>query len=343
MDVDERERLAIQFQRLRPRLLAVAYRMLGSVADGEDVVQDAWVRLQRAADADPTRPIEDVAAWLITTVARLALDQLRTARVTRTAYVGPWLPEPWVDVLPATDPADRVSLVDQVSLALLVVLESLSPAERAVFVLHDTFGMPFGDVADVVARTPAACRQLASRARKHVQGLTPRADVDAGAHKRALLAFLAAASGGDLEGLARVLDPSVVYRTDGGGVVGAARRVVVGADRVARVVIGVTAKHYDAAVTDVQFVAVNGLPGALLRVGGVLCGVISLVVADERVTEVNMLLNPDKLALVERQLNRPEARLEAVHELLSIDRDRYRTDIVDVDKFPESDRCTPKP
>ena len=200
---------AERFAQARPRLLRLAYSELGDVGEAEDVVQEAWLRLERA-DAEA---IENLDGWLTTVVARLALDRLRSARARRETYVGPWLPEPLV----SDDPADRVTLDESVSYALLTVLEQLSPAERTAFVLHDVFDVPFGDVAEVVGRTPEAVRQLASRARRHVRRERPRFAASRDEHERAVRAFARAVAEGDLEGLVAVLDPDVVWTSDGGG------------------------------------------------------------------------------------------------------------------------------
>ena len=199
-----------RFAQARPRLLRLAYSELGDVGEAEDVVQEAWLRLERADAAT----IQNLDGWLTTVVARLALDRLGSARARRETYVGPWLPEP---VASDDDPADRVTLDETVSYALLIVLEQLSPAERTAFVLHDVFDVPFGDVAEVVGRTPEAVRQLASRARRHVEREGPRFAASHAEHDRAVRAFGRAAAEGDIEGLVAVLDPDVVWTSDGGG------------------------------------------------------------------------------------------------------------------------------
>jgi RNA polymerase sigma-70 factor (ECF subfamily) len=282
--------LAQQFEEHRGHLRGVAYSILGTVSEADDVVQDAWLRLQRAGADD----IDDLRAWLTTVVARLALDVLGSARKRREAYVGPWLPEPLVALAPpAEDPADRITLDESVSLAMLVVLETLSPAERTVFLLHDVFGMGFDEAAEVVGRTPAACRQLASRARRHVAARAPRYDADAVEQRRVVDAFLAAASQGDLAALVQVLDPAVVLRSDGGGLVRAARRPIEGDDNVARFMLGIAERGGDGALLSV--VPVNGLPGiyAELPDGGAL--VAGFSVAGGRITEIDLVVNPEKL------------------------------------------------
>lgn len=293
-NADRLDRLAHAYDDLRPRMVRVAYAILGSRAEAEDVVADCW---QRLADADGRDPIRDVTGWLTVAVARAATDVLRSARVRREEYVGPWLPEPYV--APAPDPADRVSLDETVSYALLVVLESLSPAERTAFVLHDVFAMAFPEVATIVGRSPAAVRQLASRARARLTEQAPRFTVDRTAHDAVLGRFLTAAAGGDLAALLATLDPDVVLTSDGGGVVSSARRPVLGADRTARFLVGLVAKNLDRQV-DVELVMANGAPAIGLREGGVLTSLVVLTVVGEQVRRVDILRAPDKLAAAER-------------------------------------------
>ncbi|HMG26134.1 MAG TPA: RNA polymerase sigma factor SigJ, partial [Acidimicrobiia bacterium] len=227
-------RVADAWRDHRQRLMDVAYRMLGSVSDAEDVVQEAYARLVRHG----VDGIDDVRGWLVTVASRLCLDQLRSAASRRTSYVGPWLPEPVVD-FPSlgANPADRVTLDDSVRMALLVVLEQLSPAERTAFVLHDVFQMSFDEIASIVGRSPAAVRQLASRARRHVRAEAepPRFRADLDEQRRLAEQFAAAATGGNLAALLEVLDPDVVGDADSGGLVpGAPQHPVVGRDAVAR-------------------------------------------------------------------------------------------------------------
>jgi RNA polymerase sigma-70 factor (ECF subfamily) len=280
--------LAEAFATARPRLVRVAYAVLGSTSDAEDVVSDAWLRL---VGADRRDPVLDVEAWATVAVARLALDVLQSARVRRERYVGPWLPEPVVETV--DDPADRVTLDESVSYALMVVLETLTPAERTTWVLHDLFGMPFTEVADTVGRSPAAVRQLAARARRHVAQGAPRLDVTPTEHDAVVSAFLAASAGGDLNGLLGVLDPEVVLTSDGGGQVNAARRPVVGADRVGRFVLGITGNVRPG--QRVEPVTVNGATGLALFDGDRIAIVVSFTVRDGRITRLDFVLAPDKL------------------------------------------------
>ncbi|WP_408898927.1 RNA polymerase sigma factor SigJ [Nocardioides sp. R1-1] len=291
------EELAVAYDALRPRMTRVAYAILGSRAEAEDVVADCWPRL---VEADGREAVRDLSAWLTVAVARAATDVLRSARVRREEYVGPWLPEPFVgrpsDGL--DDPVDRVTLDETVSYALAVVLESLSPAERTAWVLHDVFGLPFAEVAAVVGRTPAAVRQLASRARAHLSAQPGRFEVDRAAHEAVLHRFLAAAAGGDLAALLATLDPDVVLTSDGGGVVSAARRPVHGADRVARFLAGLVGKYVAAAgvQVDIELVHANGAPAIGLREDGVLTSLVLLTVVGDRATRVDLLRAPAKLA-----------------------------------------------
>jgi RNA polymerase sigma-70 factor (ECF subfamily) len=283
--------LAAAYDQARPRLVRVAYAVLGSRSEAEDVVADCWLRLSAA---DARDPIRDVDAWATVAVARGALDALRSARVRREVYVGPWLPEPIVEARPAEqDPAERVTLDDTVSFALLVVLETLTPAERTAWVLHDLFGMSFAEVAEVVGRTSPAVRQLAARARAHVSARAPRVQVGAVEHHAAVTTFLRAAAGGDLSALLAALDPDVVLTSDGGGEVSAALRPVHGADRVGRLLLGVTAKIQP--TERVQIITVNGSPGLGLFDRGNLTAVVSFTMSDGLITRVDFVRAPGKL------------------------------------------------
>ncbi|MGB3706741.1 sigma-70 family RNA polymerase sigma factor [Gordonia sp. (in: high G+C Gram-positive bacteria)] len=283
------ESAAETFENLRPRLIGVAYGLLGSVSDAEDVVQDAWIRLQ-GTDIDS---IDDLTGWLVTTTSRLALDVLRSARVRRESYVGPWLPEP---VETAPDPADSVGLADSVSWAMLVVLETLSPAERAAFVLHDLFGLSFDEVGTALGRAPAACRQLASRARSHVQERRPRFDVDPSAHHDIVDAFAAASMSGDLGGLLRVLAPDAVLTADGGGIVQAARHPIVGAAKIAAFLAGISKRHGPEKA--MRTTIVNHNPALLVFLGDHLDGMVALTISDGLIVAIDYVRNPEKLTHV---------------------------------------------
>jgi RNA polymerase sigma-70 factor, ECF subfamily len=283
------ERLAQAFEVNRSRLLRVAYTTTGSLVDAEDCVQDAWLRLRGLDDPGAVR---DLAAWLTTTVSRLALDALGSARARRERYVGTWLPEPLVEAS-SHDPADRVTLDESVSMALLVVLEQLSPAERTAFVLHDVFSVPFPEIAEAVGRSPAAVRQLASRARRQVEGGRPRTPATAAEQRELVDAFTAACEGGDLPGLIALLDPDVVMRSDGGGKVATLPRIVRGAAQVASALL-----HYSQGPLDARPAEVNGAPGLVVRGDDGVLTVIAFTMDAGRITAIDGVRNPDKLTRV---------------------------------------------
>lgn len=273
-------------------LTGVAYRMLGRVADAEDVVQEAWLRWSSASREDVREP----RAFLVRVTTRLAIDRLRQAKSRREAYVGPWLPEPLVtDFGPAVpDTAERAVLADSVSVAVLVVLESLSPLERAVFVLREAFGFPYAEIATTLDRSEAAVRQLAGRARRHVEERKPRYDVDP-AHRRDLTErFLAAAAGGDIEELLILLAPDVRLVGDSGGKSKAPLRVIESADKVGRFLFAVVRDQVPD--FDIRFLELNGGPGLLVLSGGRPDSVFQVDVRDGLIQCVYIVRNPDKLA-----------------------------------------------
>jgi RNA polymerase sigma-70 factor (ECF subfamily) len=279
------------FEEHRPVLLGVAYRMLGRLADAEDVVQEAWLRWSRADRSDVREP----RGYLVRVTIRLAVDRLRQIKSRGETYVGPWLPEPYVtdfgDVVP--DTAERAVLADSVSLAVLVVLESLSPLERAVFVLREAFGYPYAEIAAVLEREEPAVRQLAARARKHVDDRRPRYDVDPAQRRDLTERFLAAAADGDLEGLMAMLAPGVRLVGDSGGKSKAPLRVLETADKVGRFLIGAARKNAPDAT--LRFLELNGGPAALVLAAGKPDFVLQLDIADGRVQSVYIVRNPDKL------------------------------------------------
>jgi RNA polymerase sigma-70 factor (ECF subfamily) len=280
------------FDRHRRLLFTVAYQMLGSVADAEDVVQDTWLRWSAADRED----VDDDRAYLVRIASRLALDRLRSARSRRETYVGPWLPEPLVTGTGAEpDPAEIAELGDQVSLALLVVLETLSPVERAVFVLREVFGLPAAEVARVLGRSEAAVRQLAHRAREHVEARQPRFDTDRQAQQEVTERFLAAAVGGDVETLLAAMSPGVVLVSDGGGKVKAARRPIVGADKVARFLAAIGPVGAGLGL-QVGMAEVNGAPAVVAWSDEGPYMALQLVLVDGLVEQVFYMGNPDKLA-----------------------------------------------
>ncbi|MEV8396907.1 RNA polymerase sigma factor SigJ [Streptomyces niveus] len=276
------------FERERKRLWGIAYRITGSVADAEDAVQETWLRWERLPDGE----VEDPRSYLTTVISRLCYDQLGSARARRESYVGPWLPEP---VVTESGPEDRVTLDESVGLAMLTVLERLTPAERTAFILHDVFAVPFKEIADVVGRTPDSVRQLASRARRRVRAEAPRRTVDRGEHRRAVDAFLAAVIGGDFDGLLEILDPEVVWRTDGGGKVTAARLPVIGDEKVVRFSQRLM-RGFDPETMHALVREVNGAPGVVLvDPAGERCIVFGFSVRGGLITEVDAVINPEKL------------------------------------------------
>ncbi|MEU0788745.1 RNA polymerase sigma-70 factor [Amycolatopsis sp. NPDC005961] len=276
----------------RNLLFTVAYEMLGSAADAEDVLQETWLRW---ADIDLGQ-VRDQRAYLVRITTRLSLNRLRTVKRRREAYVGPWLPEP---LLTAPDVAEDVELAESVSMALMLVLETLTPTERAVFVLREVFDFGYDEIANAVGKTPAAVRQIAHRARKHVDARRPRETVSARDTRAALESFRRALETRDLQGLLDVLAPDVVLMSDGGGVKQAALRPVVGADKIVRFVLGGIART-EAKLTSVPTV-VNGNPGLLLHLDGELDGIMAARVEGGRITGLYYVRNPEKLTHVESE------------------------------------------
>ncbi|WP_093893353.1 RNA polymerase sigma-70 factor [Streptomyces sp. Ncost-T10-10d] len=280
------------FEDHRPVLTGVAYRMLGRIADAEDVVQEAWLRWSSASREEVREP----RAFLVRITTRLAIDRLRQVQSRREAYVGPWLPEPLVtDFGPAVpDTAEQAVLADSVSVAVLVVLESLSPLERAVFVLREAFGFPYAEIAATLDRTEAAVRQLAGRARHHVEERKPRYDVDPAQRRDLTERFLAAAAGGDIEELLALLAPDVRLVGDSGGKSKAPLRVIESADKVGRFLFAVT--HEQTQDLDIRFLELNGAPGLLVLSGGRPDSVFQVDVKDGLIQCVYIVRNPDKLS-----------------------------------------------
>lgn len=281
-----------EFERHRRHLRAVAYRMLGSLADADDVLQEAWLRVNRA-DAES---VENMRGWLTTVVARLSLDELRARKARREDPVGSWLPEPVVSPEGVEDPEQEALLADSVGLALLVVLETLTPAERLAFVLHDTFALPFEEIAPIVGRSPDATRQLASRARRRVRGATPDPDADLAEQRKVVEAFLAASRAGDFGALVAVLDPEIVFRVDRGELPVAERLpgVVRGADQVAEVVLERGAPFAQFA----RPARVNGTAGLVIVPGERPIAVVGFTIVDGRIVEIDLIADPEKLRAV---------------------------------------------
>jgi RNA polymerase sigma-70 factor (ECF subfamily) len=285
--VTRQDWLAEEFERHRGHLRAVAYRMLGSVTEADDAVQEAWLRLDRG---DPGGT-DDLRGWLTVVVGRICLDVLRRRKSRKEQFAGSWLPEPIVRSGNEPEPERDTVMADSVGLALLVVLESLTPPERLAFVLHDVFGMPFDEIAPVVERSPSATRQLASRARRRVRAEAPEPDADLAVQRSVVDAFLAAAREGDFEGLMRVLDPNVVLRVDAGpnAPPALARPPLVGAEAVAR-----GAGGFRGAANAAEPVIVNGAPGVIVRFPA-RTFLAAFTIANGRIVNIDLITDPDKL------------------------------------------------
>ena len=281
-----------QFELHRPRLQAVAYRMLGSTSEAQDAVQEAWLRLNRS-DAGA---VGNMGGWLTTVVGRVCLDMLRARQARREDYAGSWLPEPIVSIEPDSDPEQEALLADSVGLALLVVLENLTPAERLAFVLHDMFDIPFDELAPILGRTPAATRQLASRARRRVKGLAPAPDPDILRQREVVDAFLAASRAGDFQALVEVLDPNVVFRIDSGGTGPLARPPITGAPAVAQQLLARGSRFAPHARPAI----VNGTAGLIIAPGPRLRAVVGFTIVAGRITAINLITDTEKLRGIAR-------------------------------------------
>ncbi len=289
MSLPDPEADAAAFEEWRSLLFGIAYRMLGSAADAEDVVQEACVRWLRRGD----EPIESVRAYVVTIVTRLCLDQLDSARAKRVTYAGPWLPEPVV-----ADGTGAAEQADSLSLAFLVLLEELTPLERAAYLLHDIFGYSFEEVARSLGRTPAACRQLGARARRHIEGRRQRFDADLRHGRELTDRFLVACATGDLSGLLDMLSDDVVVWTDGGGKVRAAMRPVVGPRRSSRFLMNVAKRVHGMPKAAV----LNGQPSSVFVDGGTVVAALVLDVMEGKIVGVRVVSNPDKLKRLSAQL-----------------------------------------
>jgi RNA polymerase sigma-70 factor, ECF subfamily len=288
--VDEKEWLAHRFEEHRAHLRAVAYRMLGSLSEADDAVQDTWLRLSRSS-ADE---VENLGGWLTTVVARVCLNILRSRDLRREESFGVRLPDPVISPDGQVRPEDEVLLADSVGLALLVVLDTLSPAERLAFVLHDVFDLPFEEIAPMVGRTPAAARQLASRARRRVKGAdVPAPDPDLARQREIVNAFFLATRGGDFDALVAVLDPDVVLRSDWGAKRPAAPRVTRGAAAVARQALIGTIPS-----AQLRPALVNGTAGAVVMVAGRPFAVMGFIVAEAKIVEIDIIADPERVRRV---------------------------------------------
>ncbi|TML05034.1 MAG: sigma-70 family RNA polymerase sigma factor [Actinobacteria bacterium] len=290
-DFRQHELLADEFERHRSHLRAVAYRMLGSVSDADDAVQECWLRLSRSGADD----IVNMSGWLTTVVARVALDMLRARRSRREDYIGTVLPEPIVSIPDSDpDPEQQALLADSVGLALLVVLDSLSPAERLAFVLHDMFALPFSEIASIAGTTPAAARQLASRARRRVRGAVPPVDSDLEQQREVIAAFLEASRNGSFQDLVAILHPDAVFRIDAGGRTELARAPVHGAEAVADQVLarGTPMARF------ARHAMVNGSAGVLVAPAGRLLAVLGFTIVERRIIAIDLIADPQKLARI---------------------------------------------
>jgi RNA polymerase sigma factor (sigma-70 family) len=283
----ERDQLAERFEACRPHLRSVAYRMLGSLSDAEDAVQETWLRLSRS----DTDSIENLQGWLTTVVGRICLDMLRSRNVRREQPFETYVPDPIVSRADGGDPEQDALLVDSVGLAMMVVLDALSPAERLAFVLHDMFDVPFDDIAPIVERTPTTTRQLASRARRRVQDSAPAAETNRRSQQAVVDAFLAASRQGDFMALLAVLDPDIVLRADGGSVERGISKLVRGAQAVAS-----QAVMYSQLAPFARSVLVNGVPGFITVKDGKPISILGLTVSNGKLIEMNILADPDRLS-----------------------------------------------
>ena len=289
-EMSDRDVLARRFEQERPQLRRIAYRMLGTLDEADDAVQEAWLRLNRTDESS----VDNLGAWLTTVVSRVCLDMLRTRRSRREEFVGSWMPEPIVAIEGGPTPEEEALIADGVGLALYVVLETLAPAERLAFVLHDMFAMPFDEIASIVGRSPEAARQLASRARRRVQGAPSVPDAGLAEQKRVVEAFLAAAREGDFDALLEMLDPEVTLRVDAGPGSPLARGPIVGAEAVLA-----EAGRWRAFAPYSRAAIVNGVAGAVIgRPDGTVFSVVALTVASGRITAIDFVVDPAKLARV---------------------------------------------
>jgi RNA polymerase sigma factor (sigma-70 family) len=281
--------LAGEFESHRTQLKAVAYRMLGSLTEAEDAVQEAWLRLARVDAGE----IGNLGGWLTTVVSRVCLDMLRVRKTRREEPLEDKLPDPLVSREGAADPEQQALLADSVGLALQVVLESLTPAERLAFVLHDMFGLPFDQIAPIVDRTPVAAKQLASRARRRVRGAAPSPDPDLAGQRRVVDAFQAAARGGDFDALLAVLDPDVVMRADGGVLTGGMRRLQGAAEVAGQAMIF---RRTAAAVATAHPVLINGAAGLATTIDGKLVSLMAFTIAGGKIAAIDALSDPERLS-----------------------------------------------
>jgi RNA polymerase sigma-70 factor (ECF subfamily) len=285
-----------EFEGYRPYLFSIAYRMMGSASEAEDIVQDTYLRYRQA----PSSEIRSLKSYLATIVTRLCIDHLKSARVQREEYIGPWLPEPLLTSGQESMPFETAAQHESISLAFLVLLETLSPPERAVFLLHDIFDFDYKEIAGMIGKSPASCRQLGHRAKASIASRNHRYEPSRETHLRLLNHFLLACQEGDVEGLKEILAQDVVNYSDGGGKVLAALRPIVGIDAVMRLWLSLTRKA--PADLSITFEEVNGQPAVILWIGDRVYDVVSFEVVDCKIQAIRGILNPDKLAYIARQL-----------------------------------------
>jgi RNA polymerase sigma factor (sigma-70 family) len=276
-----------QFEKHRPHLKAVAYRMLGSASEADDALQEAWLRLSRSH----TDSVDNLAGWLTTVVGRVCLDALRARKLRREDYIGTWMPEPIVLAEDAPGPEQEAMIAESVGLALFVVLETLSPAQRLAFVLHDMFAVPFDEIGPIIDKSPEAARQLASRARRRVQGAAPDADTDLPHQREVVDAFLAASRTGDFEALVAILDPDVIFRADAGIASPLARAPITGAEAVAEQILARGSRFAPHARPAI----VNGSAGVVVGEGIRPIAVVGFTVAHDRIVAIDLITDPEKL------------------------------------------------
>jgi RNA polymerase sigma-70 factor, ECF subfamily len=303
--MNEHELLAERFEEHRPHLRAVAYRMLGSLSEADDAVQETWLRVSRA----DSRGVENLRGWLTTIAARICLNTLKSRRSRPEEPLGPHVPDPIVSPDVGVDPEYEALLADSVGLALLVVLDALAPAERLAFVLHDMFAVPFDEIAPIVERSPAATRQLASRARRRVQGAIPFPDADPSTQRELVDAFLAASREGDFEALIAVLDPDVVLRVDIGAALARGSRLVRGAPAVAKQSV----TFARSAAGEATPALVNGAAGVVFASQGRPFSVVGFTIRRGRIVEIDVLADPDRLQQLDLDFLDDEAAAEAIH------------------------------
>lgn len=284
-----------QFESYRPLMFSIAYRMLGSVTEAEDILQDAYLRYRQMEASSIASP----KAFLSTVVTRLCLNHLQAARVQRESYLGPWLPEPLLTENDPESPTSQAERLESISMAFLVLLERLTPVERAVFLLREVFDYPYPDIAEIVGKDELSCRQILSRAKKFIAGSRPRFTPSTEQHQHLLQQFLEAVEEGDLAGLTQLLASDVTLSTDGGGKVrGAATRILHGPEAVARFMIAVSQRYIQAMFTT-EITEANGEPAILMRVDGQLFAVLSVTIAQQHIVDIRAVGNPDKLRHLE--------------------------------------------